>query len=417
MAMSCGEDRTYQYDEITKGNRQIEELMGEYYLWTEQMNTDIGWKDYFGDGSKFFQKLLPNTDKWSYCTIDTIPQDKFERGYFNHLDTYGMDFDLMNDPTGTTTRQFARVLFVAFGSQADKAGLKRGDFISFVDGARVSSSTAKKLVSGDSLSLTVSHIDYNLEEELLFWADTTELKMGKSSYVENYPFYVNEVFDFLSRRVAYLMVTRLIEGPYETDPTSTKYLDDMDAIFAEYKAAGVNEFIVDLRYCNRGEIEMAQRLASYIAAYNHADEVFAKTIWRDDLSQNNMTYPYDLSLTHGNALDLDRVVFITSDYTRGVAEWLIRSLVCTMGADNIIIVGKQTAGQNVWTKGFPTEYSMTLYPAVAYVTDAEGEWDYSSIVPTDYNDESTNVNMYEYGSLGEILLLKSLYDLFNLGEE
>lgn len=415
---SCGEDRTYQYDEITRGNHRMVELMQAYYLWADEMNTDIDWKGYFGNGDTFFKKLITVKDDWSYCTIDSVVEDKFARGYFNHLNTYGMDFDVLADPTGATNRSFARVLYVASGSQADKAGLNRGDFISFIGQARISNSNVKNLVSGDTVNLTVNHLAYNVEEELLYWADTTEVVMGKSSYVEDYPYFVNEILDYRARRVAYLMITRLIPGPYETDSSSVKYRDDMDAIFAEYKAAGVNELIVDLRYCNHGEMEMAQRLASYIAAYRHDGEVFVTTMWRDDLSANNATYNYDISLTKGNALDLERVVFITGGYTTGAAEWMIHALQHTMGSDNVITVGEWTAGQNVMTAPIPTDFHMTLYPVVANVGDATGDNSYmKGLEPTFLNNEYEYVYMYEYGTFDEILFLDAIYILFNLGED
>ena len=405
--VSCGEDRTYQYDEITRGNHRIVELLQDCYLWADEMQTDIEWKGYFGNGDTFFKKVISKNDTWSYCTIDSVVEDKFARGYFNHLNSYGMDFDVLSDPTGSTNRTYARVLYVASGSQADKAGLNRGDFVSFIGTARVSTSNVKNLVSGDTVQLTVNHLAYNVEEELLYWADTTEVVMGKSSYVEDYPYFVNEVFDYRSRRMAYLMVTRLIKGPYETDSLSVRYRDDMDAIFADYKSLGVNELIVDLRYCNHGELEMARRLASYIAAYNHDGEVFATTF-----------YTYDLSLTGGNALDLDRVVFITGPYTIGPSEWLIHGLQHTMGTDNVLTIGEWTAGQNVMTNPIPTDFQMTLYPVVAYMGDATGDYDYpKGIEPTFLNNESTYVYMYEYGSLDEILLLDAIYTMFNLGEE
>ena len=165
-------------------------------------------------------------------------------------------------------------------------------------------------------------------------------------------------------------------------------------------------------------MDMAQRLASYIAAYNHDGEVLANSIWREDLSANKTSYKYDLSLTGGNALDLDRVVFITGPYTTGPAEWIIHGLQHTMGTDNVLTIGELTAGQNVLTTPIPTDFHMTLYPVVAYMSDAEGNYDYSAgIEPTFQNDESTYVYMYEYGSLGEILLLDALYVLFELGEE
>ena len=122
--------------------------------------------------------------------------------------------------------------------------------------------------------------------------------------------------------------------------------------------------------------------------------------------------------TNGNALDLDRVVFITGGYTTGSAEWMIHSLQHTMGKENVILIGEWTAGQNVMTAPVATDFHMTLYPVVANVCDASGDNDYpKGIEPTFLNNESSYVYLYEYGSLDEILLLDALYTLFNLGEE
>lgn len=418
LMVSCGEDRTYQYDELTKGNHSMVGILQESYLWADQMKTDIDWKGYFGSGETFFKKLLYSKDSWSYCTIDTVQADKFARGYFNHLNSYGMDFDVMTDPTGGTNRSYARVLYVATGSEADKAGVQRGDFISFINGNRVATSNASKMVSGDSITLTINHIEYNIEEELLYWADTTEVVLGKSSYVEDYPYFVTAAFNYQSRTIGYMMDTRLIAGPYEKDPQSVEYRDDMDSIFATFKSLGVNELIVDLRYCNRGEMSMVERLASYIAAYHHDGEAFLTSHWRDDLSSHNAEYNYDLSLTNGNALDLSRVTFITSRYTTGPAEWLIHGLQHTLGADNVHIIGLTTAGQNVMTSAVSTDFSMTLYPVVAYVGDATGDYDYSAgIAPTFEVDEASYVHMYNFGGFEEILFFDAVYSLFHSNQE
>ena len=66
LMVSCGEDRTYQYDELTKGNHSMVGILQESYLWVDQMKTDIDWKGYFGSGETFFKKLLYSKDSWSY---------------------------------------------------------------------------------------------------------------------------------------------------------------------------------------------------------------------------------------------------------------------------------------------------------------------------------------------------------------
>ena len=125
------------------------EVMRTQYLWGDSIKEDkISWKDYFAAPDKFFPKLTafaPIKDSFSWCEIDTIEEDHHQRGHFNHIDSYGLDFALMTDPTGATSRQYARVITVMPNSPASRAGLHRGDFIGVVDGNRISSSNVSYL--------------------------------------------------------------------------------------------------------------------------------------------------------------------------------------------------------------------------------------------------------------------------------
>ena len=89
MAISCGEDRTYQYEEKTQHNHWIHELMSDRYLWADTVaRMELAWKDYFATPSDFLSKLKSkggHSDSWSYVEVDTIVSDSHERGYFNHI--------------------------------------------------------------------------------------------------------------------------------------------------------------------------------------------------------------------------------------------------------------------------------------------------------------------------------------------
>ena len=112
--VSCGEDRTHEYEEKTACDHWILSTMQENYLWGDSIKKDkLDWKDYFAKPGTFFSKLTafaPIADDYSWCEIDTLKEDYHVRGYFNHLDSYGIDFVVMTDPTGSTSRQFARVV-------------------------------------------------------------------------------------------------------------------------------------------------------------------------------------------------------------------------------------------------------------------------------------------------------------------
>ena len=108
MLFSCkGEDRTYEYVELTKTDHWIEDAMKEWYLWGDSLKT-VEDKNYFKKPEEFLKILTlqaPEKDKWTYCSNDTIEEDYHERGYFNHVDSYGLDLAIITDPTNQTTKQ------------------------------------------------------------------------------------------------------------------------------------------------------------------------------------------------------------------------------------------------------------------------------------------------------------------------
>lgn len=415
---SCGEDRTHEFVELTQHSTWIYEQMKDKYLWGDLIQ-EQDYKAFFYPGTKFFSTIVSSTgmnDTWSYCLVDSVRTDPHERGYFNHLDTYGMDFTLMTDPTKMTSRSFVRVTYVAPDSPAEQCGLHRGDFISMVDSTRMTSSNVSKyLKNGDSHALIYHHID-TLTNDTVVWVDTLVTTLPASTYVEEKAFPVRNFFYYGGSWIGYLMCTRLIANPDEQGTSDNRYLKQLDEHMAYFLTEQPTELVLDLRLCNYGNIEMAQRLASYIVPANRRDGTFAKTFWNDRYTANNQTYGYDTTL---GSLELSRVYIVISNYTQGAAEWLIHGLRNTLGADNVILVGSATKGQYVLTQYIGSSFGHQLYPAVAYVADGTGDYNYGAFQPNYSISESNSkllMYMKDFGEPEELLFLTALYAMFK-GEE
>ena len=176
----------------------------------------------------------------------------------------------------------------------------------------------------------------------------------------------------------------------------------------EYMSKIKNEkpyaLILDLRLCNYGTISMAQTLASYLVSDVSSTSVFAKTIYRKSKSELNTDYLYK-SEGLSNNLGLKELIVITSSYTQGAAEWLIRGVRASMGEEFLTIYGSTTAGQIVLTDAIKSNYFVTLHPAVAYVADGESNYDYAKgIEPSDEIDERSYAFLYPYGNTSEVVL-------------
>lgn len=378
--ISCGEDRTYEYEEKTAACHWMQDVMSEWYLWNDSIK-DLAWKSYFDSPTTFIQKLtaLGPGDKWSYCLIDTVTSDGNPCGYFNHADSYGIDFVLMTDPTGETTRLYARVITVYPNSPAERCGLERNDFIARIDNNNVSSSITSQLVNGRSRTLVVNKLDVDTEEALYYWSSIDTLTIEQSEKVSVDAVLISKI---VANDVGYILLSNM---------------DDTEAIVASLTSLidrEPSEIVFDLRLCNQGTIECAREIAQLVS---NVSGTFLQTAWNSNKSANDTPY----TITQGSNIPL---FFITGSNTQGAAEWLIYGLK-SLGQTDMTIIGTKTAGQNVMLQAISTPYYYTVYPAVAYVENYAGECDYASgITPDSVVDELNYVNLYPYGNIYEVVL-------------
>jgi len=400
-----GEDRSHEYRALTEHNYWVYDAMLDYYLWADTLQEPQA-KKFFGDPSTFLTNVKSKVkeDKWSFLTVDTITSDPYERGYFNHNESYGMDYMLVTDPTGQTTKQYVRVITIYDNSKAQTAGLQRGDYITSYNDYKFSSKNVDKLKKGEERKLTVSHLGANAEDNTYYWKDTVNYVLD-ASRLDGVPYSVKDevpnnlnIIETYGKRVGYYLPTNMMLEKSEMAPGD---------VFKYMKEQTVNEFVLDLRLCNYGDIEVAQQFASAIVSSQYLNSVFANTVWNKYHSDQNKEYIYDASVTN---LGLSRVFIITSGYTQGPAEWLIHSLQATMGTENVILIGTKTAGQNVMTKNiYSSEHLIDLNLAVAFVADSNGNYEYSSGIQPTYNiNEFEYVNLAPYGDENEVLLMKAL---------
>ena len=161
VSTSCGEDRTGELYALIEDRMWIEEVMRENDLWAEDMPVIEKEDDYFQAPATFFKNMLSKNalngkgDKYSYMEEITVKSDKEARSLtLDRTSTYGMEFILTSDPTGTTAHTFARVLYVLPESPAQKAGIERGDWISAINEERITTDNYKQLTQGGNVSLT-----------------------------------------------------------------------------------------------------------------------------------------------------------------------------------------------------------------------------------------------------------------------
>lgn len=410
---SCGEDRSGEFYALIENRMWIEETMCENYLWYEEMPVIENEYDYFQEPETFFKKLLYKQaldgkgDNYSYMTINNQEEEETRSLTLDRTSTYGFEFELTNDPTGTTAHTFARVLYVLPQSPAEKAGIQRGDWISAIDGERITSGNYSLLQQGGEMSLARNYL--TSKDNMLTWQTGDTLHVSPSVAMEINPFLVDTLYETNGQRIAYLVYNEFSTGP-QNDGSESVYDEQMKQIFSRFKAQTPDAFILDLRYNNGGYLQCAQALGSLLAPVSDMGKDFINLTKNNKANPQTESYPFDSKYADAN-LNLSKVYILISDYTASASEAVINGLIPYMGTENVVLIGQRTEGKNVAMSAFENiTYGFTLWPVVAYVSNANGESDYINGFEPAYKLIERNVvsQWYPLGDTREYLLKNTL---------
>lgn len=390
-AVSCGEDRTYEYIEKTEKNQWIYSSMKDVYLWADEIKEPER-NAFFGSESKFFSSLLSKNDKVSYFT------DSVSTG------SYGLTVALMRDPLGIKpSRYYALVLFVESDSPADVAGIGRGTWISGINGKALTSTSEKLLLSGDGIELTTSYIDYNDENEEYFWVESDTLALPASMAIDSKAIYADTIYNVRGNKVGYVVCKNLNGSSFATE---------IQEIMLGFATADVMDIIVDLRYCNEGTLDNAVTMASILAPASLVGTPFA--ILKGGNAGADITYNYTEQYVNIND---KRLFFIIGNATKGFAELLVASVNASRGMHEVVVVGAKSTGANMLTERFDSPYGFSINPAVALIYSSDGEMLSQTGIEPDYPlDELEEVKrIYKLGDEQEYIL-RSIEYLIVYGE-
>lgn len=135
-----------------------------------------------------------------------------------------------------------------------------------------------------------------------------------------------------ARRVGYLNLRTFIDT---ADP-------NLRAAFADFKAQGVTELIIDLRYNGGGLINIAALMGDLMGE-GRAGQPFGYITFRDSKAAENETIPFT---AQPEAITPTRVAFIGTGSTASASEMVINGMTPFLGA-NMALIGSNTYGKPV----------------------------------------------------------------------
>jgi len=118
--------------------------------------------------------------------------------------------------------------------------------------------------------------------------------------------------------------------------------DLMDA-FADFKAAGVTELVIDLRYNGGGLISIAELMGDLMGE-GRAGQVFDRITYRDSKSQFNSEYLFDPGPP---SIQPTKIAFIATGGTASASEMVINGMQPYLPNTALALIGENTFGKPV----------------------------------------------------------------------
>lgn len=117
---------------------------------------------------------------------------------------------------------------------------------------------------------------------------------------------------------------------------------DLRAAFAQFKAQGVTELIIDLRYNGGGLISIAEFMGDLMAE-GRAGQIFEYISYRDSKASLNESYAFH---PLSESIAPTKVAFIATGGTASASEMVINGMVPFLGT-NMALIGENTYGKPV----------------------------------------------------------------------
>lgn len=299
----------------------------------------------------------------------------------------------------------AQVTYVKKGSPAETAGLKRGDMFFQVNGRDFPYSEAN---GSQQLNAFLSALGENhtIEAQQYYIAADGEDSLGAARsltlntivFAEN-PVYLDSVYTIEGKKIGYFMYNFF--SPDKGD-SSFLYDNQVDAVFAKFKTAGVQHLILDLRYNPGGDQVSTLNLGSQIVKNYTANKLFFRREY-NALLTTEFTEDYGADFFKINFTpeagnignSLQNFIILTSSETASASELIINGLKPYMP---VYLIGDTTAGKNVG--------STTIYEE----NDRRNKWGMQPIITKAFNSEGKS----DYGRVG-FAPDQWFYESFNLG--
>ena len=356
---------------INSGVQNTANLFQDWYLWYSDI-PDVDLSSYT-DPAKYVDDIRYEKDHWSFVAPLQEILDLIQSGQSGG---WGAGFKF--DPSDSL-----RIAYVYNDSPMGQDSVARGWMIRSLDGQLVK-------------DMSIDAINQELAKDQVTFGFVLPnntykaLDITKGNVIMNTVQY-SHVYDTNGEKTGYLVFSDFLEPS----------VADLDTTFATFKADGVSNLILDLRYNTGGLLTTADSLMSLIAGNKYDNQAYNQQEFNDKHTDANES---NLVRLAPNSLNLNKIVVITSSSTASASELVISGL---MPLYPVTLIGTQTLGKPVGMSIFSdTQDSLAIAPISFRNVNSAGYSDYFDGIPVDYTVYEDV--KYPFGDPNELCLKAAL---------
>ena len=367
-------------------------------------------------GQFFDNKLIFSEDRFSFYSDDYVELTQSLAGISK---SNGLMFGLVRIDSGSEL--FGYVEYIVPGSDASKKNISRGDLFTGVNGTTLTDDNFASLLFGESDTYTLNMASI-VDGEVI--PNNEEISLTKEIGLQENPIFFEEVIETNGRKIGYLMYTGFIN----------EYDEQLNDVFAQFKANGITDLVLDLRYNPGGSVNTAALLSSMIYGTD-TEDVFLTA--RYNAKYQKILEDRDTDLrrffadktgkgTTVNTLELKKVYIITTTGTASASELVINGLEPYM---EVVQIGESTRGKNEFSVTMVddrdnnylyspdrvgkinSENRWAIQPLLGRNENADGFSDYTSGLAPDIVLQEDLANLGVLGDLNEPLLARAISEI------
>lgn len=391
-------------------NDWILENMKFWYYWNDKIPAK---PDKTQTPDKFFDSILNKFDAATNPTGDRFSwiqesADDLKASLSGEETTTGIEFDLRLREANSTD-VIAKVFYVQRNSPADKVGVKRGDIITSVNGTKLTTTNYRDVIFGDGNTKTYGFA--TIENNKI--VDSNVTKSITAVVYQANPVYLDSVYAIQGKKIGYLVYNQFVPGPNNSQ--SAIYDQQLRSVFGKFKAQGVSELVLDLRYNPGGYVSSSTLLSSLVGRGINSAKLYYKKEYNKTVTPEYRAYDKkngknsfdEFFYNEANNIggNLQRVYVLTTYGTASASELLINGLRPFM---EVVTIGTTSHGKNVGSITIPDETGRIkwgMQPIVFKSYNSLNQSDYSTgFVPKVEVKEYTNVAWKPLGDINDALL-------------